>query len=83
MDLVEAAKQFTTYRGHEKQILARLAAFGARRAQTFLCKSPKESLPGFDLSNLPLLFSLLRDDEQQIKILRHCAKRYGLTSLMA
>ncbi|KAH8777182.1 hypothetical protein BGZ57DRAFT_890833 [Hyaloscypha finlandica] len=78
MDLVEAAKQFTTYRGHEKQILARLAAFGARRAQTFLCKSPKESLPGFDLSNLPLLFSLLRDDEQRIKILRHCAKRYGL-----
>jgi hypothetical protein len=78
MDLVEAAKQFTSYRGHEKQILARLAAFGARRAQTLLCKSPRESLPAFGLTDFPLLFSLLRSDEQRIKILRHCAKRYGL-----
>jgi len=78
MDLVEAAKQFTTCRGHEKQTLARLAAFGARRAQTILCKSPKGSLPAFGLANFPLLFSMLEDDEQRIKILRHCAKRYRL-----
>lgn len=78
MDLVEAANQFMTYRGHEKQILPRLAAFGTRRAQKFLCKSPKKSVPAFGLSNFSLLFSLLRDDEQRIKVLRHCAKRYGL-----
>ncbi|RDL32634.1 uncharacterized protein BP5553_09090 [Venustampulla echinocandica] len=78
MNLVEAAKQFTSYRGHEKQILAKLAAFGARRAQALLCRFPKNSLPAFGLTDFPLLFSLLRNDEQRIKILRQYAKRYGL-----
>jgi hypothetical protein len=76
MALVQAAKLFVCSRDSEKQVLLQLAAFGERRAKLFLCNSQAELKRGFGLTDFHVLFSLLRNHEQRVKILRHCAKRY-------